>query len=96
MIATTHVAGPWLMFGKENRIIQRCMCCGEVLIDDDPSRCMVPSDQAEKSFPTFETGVLVEIESTDGVTRKSVVGYFQQPEPMPDNFCLALVERARS
>lgn len=93
MGATTHVAGPYLGFKKESRIIQRCMCCGEKLIDADPSRCMVPSDQADRSFATFKTGDLVEVSGDGQCTRFSVVGSFDQPDAFPENFCLALVEK---
>lgn len=95
--STTHVAGPWVGFKAEDRLIQRCMVCGEKLIDLKPSCTHVavpPENQDEKSIeryiPTFSPGRMIQV--SEGNPKQFLdVGDFKV-DPLPDDFCLALVE----
>lgn len=90
-MSVIHLAGIKIKIGS--RCIQRCIVCGEALVNDDLS-CMASSDGPVKpSF--FETGALIEVENNDGCRRSSVVGELPEdfkPEFLPKDFCLELVE----
>ncbi len=89
---TTHVAGPVVQFGKLDRVIQRCAVCGEKLEDLRPSCIMVAStDEKDRGIPQFAEAHLIRV--TEGNPRGFVdLGDFTK-EPLPDDFCLSLVER---
>jgi hypothetical protein len=83
--SVTHVAGPVVCIN--NRVIQRCMVCGEKLGDN--ARVMMPvgPDGHPQPYPTWNPGALVQVEGN----RSSEVGHFNN-SPLPWDFCLELVE----
>lgn len=89
-MSTTHVAGLVVKFRVLDRVIQRCAVCGEKLEDLRPSRIAVCSTD-DRGLPVFGEGRLVEV--IDGNPRSFIdCGDFETAE-LPENFCLALVER---
>lgn len=77
----THIAGVFV--GLAGRIIQRCACCGYKLVDNKNT---ASPDGATMS--TWASGALVEIDGN----RSSMVGMYEDPNPLPANFCINLVE----
>ena len=86
-MSVTHVAGPVVGFTRLDRAIQRCAVCGEVLIDVIPSRMSVPIGQ-DTSVPSYAEAHLIRV---DGVMSADLGSFIT--EELPDDFCLALVER---
>lgn len=86
MPSVTHVAGPVAVI--EGRQIQRCVVCGDKLCDSRGAMMPVNPDGSAPTFPTWEQGALVQCEGS----RQSVVGSFFDEGPLPDDFCLVLVE----
>lgn len=83
--SVTHVAGPLIKVGP--RIVHRCLVCGEKLNDSrDLENAASPDGPPE--FAAWTEGALVQFQGN----RQSVVGDFFQEEPLPDDFCLELVE----
>jgi hypothetical protein len=93
-MTTTHLAGPLVVFSKLDRAIQRCAVCGEVLEDMQPSCISVVSTRSDDhGLPQFAEAHL--IEATEGNPKQFLdLGDFTKVD-LPNNFCLALVERAR-
>jgi hypothetical protein len=91
-VSTTHVVGPQVVFGKLDRAIQRCAICGEKLDDYRPSRiAIVGTSGAPSGLPSFGEGRLLRV--SDGNPKSFVdVGDFVN-DPLPDDFCLSLVEQ---
>lgn len=89
-MSVTHVAGPVVTFGKNDRIIQRCACCGESLLDVRPSRVAVQSEDGDRGVGHFAERHLVHV---SGQNPKHYVdlGDFIEKD-LPEDFCLALVE----
>lgn len=90
-MSTTHVAGPVVEFKKADRFIQRCMVCGEALIKMIPSRVVFaavgPLAGEVSKLSHWGIGRLVRIDGN----YHSDVGDFEK-DPLPDDFCLSLVE----
>lgn len=86
-MSVTHVAGP--VFHYNDRIIQRCACCGEKLADN--LRVMMPlnPDGTAPVFPTWKERHLVHCESN----RMTLGGDFADDNVLvPPDFCIQLVE----
>lgn len=85
--SVTHVAGP--LVAVKGRIVQRCPVCGEKLSDnrDSKSFASVHAGPAPE-FAAWTEGALVQFQGA----RQSVVGDFFQEGPLPNDFCLELVE----
>lgn len=89
-MTTTHVVGPQVRFSKLDRVIQRCAVCGEKLDDYRPSRIAIISSDGDCSLPSFAEARLLRV--TEGTPKSFVdVGDFIN-DPLPDDFCLKLVE----
>ena len=90
-MSVTHIAGPFVGFKREDRMIQRCSLCGAVLIDSKPSLMAVPAGM-EAALPHFADGHLIQV--TEGnPTQYTDLGRFSDPSvSLPDDFCLSLVE----
>lgn len=85
-MSVTHVAGPAVSFTSLDRVIQRCVVCGDVLEDFRPS-CVMVVGGGGGGVPVWPERHLVHV---DGAQR-IVLGDFGNA-PLPDDFCLALVE----
>ena len=83
--SVTHVAGPLIKVGP--RIVQRCPVCGEKL-NDSRDLANAASSDGPPEFLSWVEGALVQFQGA----RQSVVGDFFQVTPLPDDFCLELVE----
>jgi hypothetical protein len=66
----THIAGPRM--DMAGRIIQRCVVCGQKLADSQNRMELANPDGNVSTFPTWEPGALVQIESGNP-TRYSVI-----------------------
>lgn len=88
-MSVTHVAGPCVIFGKADRLIQRCAVCGYKLEDVHPSRLAFPTTD-ERGLPKFGEGRMIQV--NEGNPKRFLdVGDFQTGT-LPDDFCLSLVE----
>lgn len=85
-MAIVHVAGP--VVGIGTRIIQRCAVCGDKLADNIRVAMPLNPDGSLPSFPTWKEGDLIEFDGH----RQNVVGNFGEDGPLPDDFCIILVE----
>lgn len=85
----THMAGPPVGIG--GRVIQRCLVCGEKLLDSLNTAAPLNPDGTPPVFPTWDEGALVRIEPGNPA-RHSVVGSFMTTIPLPADFCWELVE----
>lgn len=85
-MSVTHVAGPAVEI--RGRVVQRCMWCGEKLCDSLNASAPLNPDGTPPVFPIWKTGNLVE---HDGA-RHTDAGPFEGPAPLPENFCLDMVE----
>ena len=90
MSTVTHCAGPPVTIG--GRVIQRCAVCGEKLCDSLGAAMPLPEEGIDPVFPTWKQAGLVQIEPGTP-TRSSLVGDLLSTKPLPDDFCLQLVER---
>lgn len=84
-----HLAGPIVMI--DGRLIQRCVVCGEKLLDSKNAMVAVPTNrQAEDDteLAHWEEGYLIEFSGSQQVA----LGMFESEGPLPDEFCLSLVE----
>jgi hypothetical protein len=87
-MTTVHFAGP--VMNIENLIRQRCMWCGDVLIDHDLNHMLVavveqngqPTPGAAGMIPTWEPGAFI---ATDGFATWVVQGN----DPLPEDTCAA-------
>lgn len=84
--SVTHLAGPVVTI--RGRAIQRCVVCGEKLCDSLNTAAPLESDGSEPIFPTWQEQAFVQMEGN----RTSQVGNLRHT-PLPDDFCLALVEQ---
>lgn len=90
-MSVTHIAGPFVGFKVQDRMIQRCCLCGAVLIDARPSRMSVPEGM-DDAPPHFADGHLIQVEYGNP-TRYSDLGRFTDPTvKLPDDFCFSLIE----
>lgn len=92
-MSVTHVAGPVVIFNKLDRVIQRCAVCGYKLEDLVPSRVAVLSTRgpSDGGLPQFDQAHLIRV--TEGNPKHfEDLGNFTEVD-LPDDFCLALVER---
>lgn len=82
---TTHVAGPIIKVGE--RLIQRCLVCGEKLADNVDAARMPSGRTDEASF--WDEGQLVKAAHGDlgGMNRQ-----FIMLRKLPRDFCIELVE----
>jgi len=76
----THIAGVDVQVGTQLR--QRCSWCGAVLIDEDLRNVMVPTEDADKPFPTWPVGALIR---RDGFVT-SIVEH-EDGAQLPDDCC---------
>lgn len=83
----THVAGPVVTIA--GRSIQRCPVCGEKLCDSLGQAGPLEPDGSPPKFCHWQQKALVRVTSGNP-TQYEMVGEFG--DPMPDDFCLALVE----
>lgn len=83
MIDITHIAGG--VIEVDDRVRQRCAWCGAILIDENMANVMVPTDQPDKSFPTWPVGDLVTLRGNSSWTSHVAVG-----EPLPPSMCALL------
>jgi hypothetical protein len=90
MTSVTHVAGP--VVSVHGRAIQRCPVCGEKLCDNLGQTGPVNDDGSAPEFLAFGERRLIEVMGGNP-TRYVDVGDFVQCETLPENFCLALVEK---
>lgn len=89
-MSVTHVAGPYV--GVRGRGIQRCLWCGEKLVDTKGQAAPVPPGGEPPEALFFPLLGLVRVEG-ENPTRSSVVGEFDNEcTPLPDDFCFDLVE----
>lgn len=86
-MSVTHVAGPPVVFNC--RVIQRCVVCGEKLLDS--LRCMAPlnPDGSQPSFPTYPERHYIHV---DGNQTTVGVDYLTLNVDEPVDFCIDLVE----
>lgn len=83
-MSVTHVAGPFAIY--KGRGIQRCVICGEKLIDTKGIICL----KEGTAFAAWPQGQLVRIEGKEA-TEWSGVGVFGT-DPVPRDFCISMVE----
>lgn len=89
-MSVTHVAGPVVRIGcgcAGTRIIQRCAVCGEKLCDNVNTSMPLNPDGTQPEFPTWAEGNFVWHEGNGW----HLIGPFES-EPMPEDFCIDLVE----
>lgn len=92
-MSVTHVAGPVIVvkgrYAPDNeRIIQRCVVCGEKLIDTEGQMAPDKPDGTPPDGPgVWAEQALVQI---DGNRHLNVGTYIDDDDP--EDFCLALVE----
>ena len=89
-MTVTHVVGPVVVFSKLDRVIQRCAVCGEKIEDYRPSRIAIVSSDGNNDLPQFPECKLLRV--TEGNPKSFVVVGDFINDPLPDDFCLALVE----
>lgn len=98
MTVVTHLAGAAIHFDAHVR--QRCEWCGYVLIDQDLTQIAVLVEDADKPFPTWPAGGLVEVDAEDADGHAFASRMFSVVEPelgddgitpkAPENSCLRL------
>lgn len=86
MSSTTHIAGPAVCIG--DRVIQRCVVCGEKLVDNLGQESPVKPDGSAPDVATWTDGAMVRI----APGRQTLVGDWVAEPRAPSDFCLALVE----
>lgn len=88
--SVVHLAGNPVRLG--DRIIQRCLICGEKLCDNAGLMFELAEDGTVPNFPIWEVGSLVEHSGS----RWSVVGQTDNPNfeagCFPERCCIELVE----
>lgn len=95
-MSVTHVAGPVVTIA--GRSIQRCACCGEKLLDNLREMAPVGPDGEPAQFLHWPEAGLVRFEDVTKeqerlqLTSRKHLGDFQGSDPLPDDFCLSLVE----
>ena len=83
----THVAGPVIRIG--DRVLQRCPICGEKLRDSAGADVPLLPNGKPGTVGMWAEASLVQF---DGA-RQSVIGSFDDENvPLPEDFCLELVE----
>ena len=86
-VTVTHMAGPYVVI--QNRVIQRCLICGEKLADMLIRKASVPS---LKNLPgVWEPYCYVRFNTDDTVVSKTIIDIGVEME-FPDDWCLSLVE----
>lgn len=78
----THIAG--VRLDIDGRIIQRCSLCGAKLCDSENVAMPMNADGSVPTFPTWEVGRLVEVE-TGNPTRFSLL---PDSDQLPKDSCL--------
>lgn len=84
--SVTHLAGPVVTI--QGRAIQRCAVCGEKLCDNLNMAALLEEDGSEPIFPVWQEAAFVQMEGS----RTSQIGSLRR-DPIPPDFCLALVEQ---
>lgn len=86
MSSVTHLAGP--VVSIQGRAIQRCAVCGEKLCDNLGMVAPCEPDGSDAIFLVWQEAAFVQMEGN----RTSLAGNLRT-DPVPDDFCMALVER---
>lgn len=88
-MSATHVVGPLVTY--KTRCLQRCLVCGEKLIDMKAGKRVLRNGEVELSLPShFHPGALLRIGGDGPVTWENM-GVFGN-DPVPYDFCITLVE----
>lgn len=93
MDSVTHLTGSVVKVG--DRMLQRCIICGEKLVDNYGVPVPLGPDGKEEEFPTWEPGVLLRLMTTNSGSRfwqPLNHSEKQLPDELPDDSCIALVE----
>lgn len=85
-MSVTHVAGPFIGLSSTNRAIQRCLICGEKLID---TKNQASPNGEPSSF--WRAGALIKVEGSQPAC-SSDIGDFLTDSELPDDLCISLVE----
>lgn len=81
-----HVVGLDVKVG--NHLRQRCAWCGAVIDDVDLSLVMVPIEDADKPFPSWQVGALIEVIDGFPIVRRIVE--HADGDVLPDGCCAKL------
>lgn len=88
-----HLAGPDICIGSKH--IQRCIVCGECLIQEDLTLQMVPTSRVDfEDLPHYKQGHLIKVDRNCTVDVGELAPTFESQE-LPKDFCLELVEFPR-
>ncbi len=92
MNTVTHLAAPAfrLSDGDHERVIQRCMICGEKLCDSLNAAMPLRPDGTADSFPTWPPGRMVQATVGGNPTRWLLLD--EDDGRLPKDSCLELVE----
>ena len=86
-----HLAGT--VVGLAGRVIQRCLICGEKLLDSKGSSAPVDMDGKTPTFPTWPVGGWVEVDGNQSMLISETKNLRFEAGDIPDGCCKPEAQR---
>lgn len=87
---TIHLSGPVLQI--DNRILQRCLICGQKLLDSEEHKLEAVVLGSTVGVFTYTAGSWVEVRENSSSVVGTQFGSVLASGAMPDNSCVGMIE----
>lgn len=85
-----HLAGP--VFQLDNRILQRCLICGQKLLDSQEHQLEAVVFGSTVGVFTYTSGSWVEVRENSSSVVGTLFGSLLVSGDIPDNSCVGMIE----